>query len=281
MPRPCSRTPRTYEHVEPDSVGNRRKVLVSDQAGKSNILAELERLGVRVSGSDPRVMRLLDEVKERESLGYAYEAADASFVLLARRILGEVPHYFDVERFRVNVERRYNSEGQRITVSEAVVKVTIDGASLMSVAEGTGPVHALDLALRKDLGKYQRYISDLELLDYRVRIFQGGSDAVTRVLIECGDGAGRALVHGGRFGQHHRCVVPGAGRCHQLPAADGRGGVSDPATGARSRSRRDCRDPGPEPTRSACRNGRSSPNRRWAGPRAFRGGSARLAGRRQ
>ena len=182
--------PQTYEHVPPAAIGNRRKVLVSDQAGKSNILAELERLGVAVADNDPRVARLLEEVKERESLGYAYEAADASFVLLARRILGNVPHFFDVERFRVNVERRYNAEGQRTTISEAVVKVTIDGASLMSVAEGTGPVHALDLALRKDLGKYQRYINDLELLDYRVRIFQGGSDAVTRVLIEFGDGEG-------------------------------------------------------------------------------------------
>ena len=182
--------PRTYEHVDPADVGNRRKVLVSDQAGKSNILAELERLGVDVARDDPRVARLLDEVKEREALGYAYEGADASFVLLARRILGQVPHYFDVERFRVNVERRYNSEGRRMTVSEAVVKVTVDGVSLMSVAEGTGPVHALDLALRKDLGKYQRYIGDLQLLDYRVRIFQGGSDAVTRVLIECGDDEG-------------------------------------------------------------------------------------------
>ena len=185
-----SKDPRTYEHVEPEAVGNRRKVLVSDQAGKSNILAELERLGVAVARDDPRVARLLDEVKEREALGYAYEGADASFVLLARRILGEVPQFFDVERFRVNVERRYNSEGRRITVSEAIVKVTVDGQSLMSVAEGTGPVHALDLALRKDLGKYQRYINDLALLDYRVRIFQGGSDAVTRVLIECGDGEG-------------------------------------------------------------------------------------------
>ena len=179
--------PRTYEHIDPEAVGNRRKLLVSDQAGKSNLLAELERLGVAVRKDDPRVARLLDEVKVRESLGYAYEGADASFVLLARRILGEVPQFFDVERYRVNVERRYNAEGRRITVSEAIVKVTVDGESLMSVAEGTGPVHALDLALRKDLGKYQRHIQDLELLDYRVRIFQGGSDAVTRVLIECGD----------------------------------------------------------------------------------------------
>ncbi len=163
---------------------------MSDQAGRSNILAELERLGLPVDRDDPRVLRLLDEVKEKEALGYAYEGADASFLLLARRVLGEVPHFFDVERFSVNVERRFNAAGEHVTVSEAIVKVTIDGESLISAAEGNGPVHALDLAFRKDLGKYQHHIADLQLLDYRVRIFQGGSDAVTRVLVECGDGAG-------------------------------------------------------------------------------------------
>ena len=181
---------RTYEHISPETVGNTRKVLVSEQAGRSNVIAELARLGVAVRRDDPRIDRLLDEVKDREALGYAYEGADASFVLLARRVLGEVPQFFDVERFSVNTERRYNAAGERVTVSEAIVKVTVDGESLISAAEGNGPVNALDLALRKDLGKYQRFIADLELLDYRVRIFQGGSDAVTRVLIECGDGTG-------------------------------------------------------------------------------------------
>ncbi len=179
--------PRTYEHVTPESVGNARRVLVSDQAGRSNILSELERLGVAVAKNDPRVGRLLDEVKEKESLGYAYEGADASFELLARRILGEVPNYFDVERFSVSVERRHNAEGQLVSMSEAVVKLVVDDQPFISVAEGNGPVNALDLALRKDLGKYQRFIEDLELIDYRVRVFQGGTDAVTRVLIEFGD----------------------------------------------------------------------------------------------
>ena len=182
--------PRTYEHVTPDSVGNRRKVLVSDQAGKSNILAELDRLGVQVAKDDPRVSRVLEEVKEKEALGYAYEGADASFELLARRMLGQVPEFFDVERFRVVMERRHNAEGDLVSVAEAVVKVIIDGQTLISVAEGNGPVNALDLALRSDLGKYQRYIADLELLDYRVRVFNGGTDAVTRVLIEFGDQEG-------------------------------------------------------------------------------------------
>ncbi|WOJ89149.1 citramalate synthase [Methylocapsa polymorpha] len=184
--------PRTYEHVAPESVGNKRRLLVSDQAGKSNILSELERIGVRLDKDDRRVAHLLDEVKQKEALGYAYEGADASFELLARRALGEAPNYFEVERFRVNVERRHNAQGDLVTVSEATVKVCVDGETLISAAEGEGPVNALDLALRKDLGKYQCFIEDLELVDYRVRVFQGGTDAVTRVLIEFRDVTGES-----------------------------------------------------------------------------------------
>ncbi|VTZ27780.1 (R)-citramalate synthase [Methylocella tundrae] len=182
--------PKTYEHVSPEAVGNKRRLLVSDQAGKSNILAELERIGVKLEKNDARVGRLLDEVKQKEALGYAYEGADASFELLARRVLGEVPDFFDVERFRVDVERRHNAQGDLVTVSEAVVKVRIDGETSISAAEGEGPVNALDLALRKDLGKYQPFIEDLNLVDYRVRVFQGGTDAVTRVLVEFTDSSG-------------------------------------------------------------------------------------------
>lgn len=182
--------PRTYEHVPPESVGNARKVLVSDQAGKSNVLSELERLGVKIAKDDPRIGRLLEEVKDREALGYAYEAADASFELLARRMLGQAPEYFEVERFSVNVERRHNALGQLVSVSEAIVKVRVGDEIHISAAEGNGPVNALDQALRKDLGKYQTHIADLELVDYRVRVFQGGTDAVTRVLIEFSDASG-------------------------------------------------------------------------------------------
>jgi 2-isopropylmalate synthase len=182
--------PNTYEHVVPEAVGNRRKLLVSDQSGRSNVIAELERLGVKVDKDDPRIGRLLEEVKEREAAGYAYEAADASFALLARRILGKVPDYFDVERFKVIVERRYNARGEITTVAEATVKVRVHGESIISAAEGNGPVNALDLALRKDLGRYQKYISGLELTDYRVRILDGGTGAVTRVLIESRDETG-------------------------------------------------------------------------------------------
>ena len=182
--------PATYEHVAPETIGNRRKVLVSEQAGKSNVLAELERVGIKVDKDDPRIGRLLEVVKEREAIGYAYEAADASFDLLARRILGKVPSYFDVEKFDVNIEQRDNAVGQRVTVSLAVVKVKVDGETLISAAEGIGPVNALDLALRKDLGKYQGYIKGLQLTDYRVRILNGGTEAVTRVLIESQDETG-------------------------------------------------------------------------------------------
>jgi 2-isopropylmalate synthase len=182
--------PATYEHVAPETIGNRRKVLVSEQAGKSNVLAELERVGIKVDKDDPRIGRLLEIVKEREAIGYAYEAADASFELLARRTLGRVPNYFDVTQFDVNVEQRNNAKGERVTVTMAVVKVKVGDDNMISAAEGNGPVNALDLALRKDLGKYQKYIAGLNLTDYRVRILNGGTGAVTRVLIESEDEAG-------------------------------------------------------------------------------------------
>ncbi len=182
--------PATYEHVAPETIGNRRKVLVSEQAGRSNVLAELERVGIKADRDDPRIGRLLEIVKEREAIGYAYEAADASFELLARRTLGKVPNYFDVTQFDVNVEQRNNARGQRVTVTMAVVKVKVGDDNMISAAEGNGPVNALDLALRKDLGKYQKYIAGLKLTDYRVRILNAGTEAVTRVLIESEDEAG-------------------------------------------------------------------------------------------
>lgn len=185
-----AKEPATYEHTAPEAIGNKRKVLVSEQAGKSNVLAELERIGIKADKDDPRIGRLLEIVKERETIGYAYEAADASFELLARRTLGKVPNYFDVTQFDVNVEQRNNAKGERITVTMAVVKVKIGDDNMISAAEGNGPVNALDVALRKDLGKYQKYIEGLTLTDYRVRILNGGTEAVTRVLIESEDEAG-------------------------------------------------------------------------------------------
>jgi 2-isopropylmalate synthase len=177
--------PATYEHVPPETVGNRRQLLVSDQAGKSNLLAELQRIGLSVAKGDSRLDALLRDVKERESRGYAYDGADASFELLARRALGTVPKYFDVLSFRVIVEER-----DKEMVSEAVVKVKVDDQVYLNAGEGNGPVNALDVALRKDLGKYQGNIEDMELVDFKVRILNGGTGATTRVLIESRDGRG-------------------------------------------------------------------------------------------
>jgi 2-isopropylmalate synthase len=180
-----AKEPETYEHVPPESVGNMRRILVSDQAGKSNLIAELKRIKLDVAKDDTRLDLLLREVKERENQGYAYDGADASFELLARRTLGTVPHYFDVLSFDVNVGQR---DGKMY--SEAHVKVQVDGETLTSTGEGNGPVSALDIALRKDLGKYQRYIEGMDLVDYKVRILNGGTSATTRVLIESRDDKG-------------------------------------------------------------------------------------------
>lgn len=182
--------PSTYEHVDPESVGNARKILVSDQAGRSNLLVRLREAGIEMASDDPRVGRLLEEVKQREFQGYSFDGADASFEVMARRHLGLIKDYFQVSSFRAVAERRINARGQEVVMSEAVVKVTVDGELLMSVAEGEGPVNALDQALRKDLGRYSAYLADLRLVDFKVRILTGGTEAVTRVLVESADGKG-------------------------------------------------------------------------------------------
>ena len=182
--------PRTYEHVPPETVGNARHILVSDQAGRSNLLARLAEVGIDLDAKDARISRLLEDVKQREFLGYAYDGAEASFELLARRALGQVPDYFEVESFRVMVERRHNALGELVTVSEAVVRLKVDGETFTQRRQGNGPVNALDVALRKDLGKYSSFLSDLRLVDYKVRILTSGTEAVTRVMVESADGKG-------------------------------------------------------------------------------------------
>ena len=130
-------------------------------------------------------------MKAREAEGYSYDGAEASFELLALRALKQVPEYFEVVSFRVIVERRYNAVGELITTSDATVKTIVDGETIISVGEGNGPVNALDHALRKDLGKYSAFLSDLELVDYKVRILTQGTGAITRVTIESVDASGR------------------------------------------------------------------------------------------
>jgi len=183
--------PRTYEHIDPETVGNARHIVVSDQAGRSNIIARCAEIGIELTSDHPKIDQILEEVKDREFQGYSYDAAEASFEIIVRRILGDLPTYFMVESFRVLSERRYNARGELITVSEATVKVNVDGERLISVGEGEGPVGALDAALRKDLGKYSKYIQDLRLVDYKVRILnQAGTESTTRVLVESADGKG-------------------------------------------------------------------------------------------
>jgi 2-isopropylmalate synthase len=183
--------PHTYEHVPPESVGNKRKILVSNQSGRANIIERLREVGMDIAPDNPKIGRLLDEVKEAEAVGLSYDGAEASFELMVRRVLGTQPKYFKTESYRVMVERRHNARGELVTTAEATVKINVDGTLLMSVGEGNGPVNALDEALRKDLGKYSSYIEDLQLVDYKVRILNtDGTEAITRVLVESRDSKG-------------------------------------------------------------------------------------------
>ncbi len=184
--------PRCYEHIAPELVGNRRHIVVSDQAGRSSILARLRDLGIDVPADDPKLVDLLGTVKERALDGYAYDGAEASFELLARRVLGEVPEYFRLTSFRVIDERRWNAKGELITLSEATIKLEMNGAPYMAVAEGNGPVNALDAGLRKVLIPLYPELEDLRLVDYKVRILTptDGTRAITRVMIESADGQG-------------------------------------------------------------------------------------------
>ena len=185
--------PRCYEHVPPESVGNRRNIVVSDQAGRANILSRFAEIGLEVDPEDPKVVDLVDLVKSREHEGYAYDGGEASFELLARRTLGTVPQYFKLNSFRVMDERRTNANGALITLSEATVKVDVNGEEFMTVAEGVGPVNALDFALKKALLPFYAELEDMRLVDYKVRILtpESGTAAVTRVMIESADRAGR------------------------------------------------------------------------------------------
>jgi 2-isopropylmalate synthase len=185
--------PRCYEHIVPEAVGNVRNIVVSDQSGRSNILARLREIGLDVDPGDPNVSKLVDTIKDREFSGYAYDGAEASFELLARRALGEVPEYFRLTSFRVIDERRWNAKGELITLSEATVKVDVSAQHFMTVSEGNGPVNALDAALREALIPLYPLLQDLKLVDYKVRILTPGegTGAMTRVMIESADGEGR------------------------------------------------------------------------------------------
>jgi 2-isopropylmalate synthase len=187
-----AKDPRCYEHIEPERVGNRRHIVVSNQSGRANILARLREAGVAVAPDHPHIPALLEEVKRRELLGYTYDGAEASFELLARSALEGVPEYFRLRSFRVLDERRWDARGELVTLSEATVKAEVAGRVLMTVAEGNGPVNALDSALRKGLVPLYPQLGELKLVDYKVRILDSyaGTGATTRVIIESADGQG-------------------------------------------------------------------------------------------
>ena len=190
--------PSTYEHIDPGLVGNTRIIPMSNQAGQSNLRRRLAEAGIEVAPGDSALARILDEIKQREDRGYTYDSAQASFELLARRELGQLPAFFEVKRYKVTVERRKNKYDKMVSLSEAVVVVKVDGEKKLSVSESMdacgndrGPVNALAKALAKDLGPYQAAIDDMRLVDFKVRITQGGTEAVTRVIIDSEDGQGR------------------------------------------------------------------------------------------
>jgi 2-isopropylmalate synthase len=190
--------PSTYEHVDPETVGNARIIPMSNQAGQSNLRRRLAEAGIAAEDGDPALARLLETIKTREEAGYTYDSAQASFEILAREELGQMPQFFEVKRYKVTVERRKNKHDRTVSLSEAVVVVKVDGEKKLSVSESMdeqgcdrGPVNALARALAKDLGRYQEPIADMHLVDFKVRITQGGTGAVTRVIIDSEDTKGR------------------------------------------------------------------------------------------
>jgi len=190
--------PSTYEHIDPAVVGNARIIPMSNQAGQSNLRRRLTEAGLSVEKGDPALSRILDRIKIREDEGYSYDTAQGSFELLARDELGQLPEFFEVKRYKVTVERRKNKYNRMISLSEAVVVVKVDGEKRLSVSESVdetgsdrGPVNALAKALIKDLGRYSKVLADMHLVDFKVRITQGGTEAVTRVIIDSEDGKGR------------------------------------------------------------------------------------------
>ena len=177
---------RSYEHIDPALVGNSRLILVSDKAGRANIVNRLHQMGIEVADDDDHIGELVKAVKEREALGYAYEDASASFELMARERLGQLPRYYELQSYRALNEYRLDAKGSAFDVAEATVKLVVKGEQVMSVAEGNGPVNALDAALRKALTPYYPQLATMHLNDYKVRILtpSEATAALTRVMIE-------------------------------------------------------------------------------------------------
>lgn len=181
------KTPKSFEHIEPQQVGNDRRVLVSELSGASNVLMKASEMGFDVDKNSPEVRGILKELERLESAGYQFEGAEASFHMLIQKVLNQHKPFFDLEGFRVIVEKRRHGEN---CISEATVRVSVDGESELTVGEGDGPVDALNEALRKALARFHPELADVVLQDYQVRILdpEEATAAKTRVLIESGDG---------------------------------------------------------------------------------------------
>ena len=181
------KNPSTYEHINPELVGNSRNVIISDQAGKSNLLNQLKKMSINLD--DDQVSKLLSIIKQKEYEGFSYDTALASFEILVRRELGEIEDYFSLQKFRVTDERRWNAKGQLITESEATINVHVNDEERMTVGIGNGPVNAIDSALRKALISFYPSLANIKLTDYKVMILspEKGTGAITRVLIESSD----------------------------------------------------------------------------------------------
>ncbi|MFL2661510.1 MAG: citramalate synthase [Alphaproteobacteria bacterium] len=178
--------PRCYEHINPGEVGNERVLVVSNQSGKSNIINKLKKLKIKIDNKDKRVSSFLETIKQQEFLGYAYDGAEASFELLAKRKFSKFKEFYSLESFKVSDEKRKNIKDQFVPFSEARVKIFVGKKEFFSAAEGNGPIHALDLALRNALSKFFPRIKKLNLVDYKVRILtpKDGTKALVRVRIE-------------------------------------------------------------------------------------------------
>lgn len=182
------RNPLTYEHIQPDRIGNTRRIVISDQSGLSNVLAKARNFGIDLNKQDPTCRQILERLKELENEGYQFEAAEASFELLMREALGDRPVFFELKGFHVHCEKL-----QGATDALATVKVTVNGKDILEAAEGNGPVSALDAALRKALVNFYPVLAQFQLADYKVRILDGGAgtSAKTRVLVESSNGSKR------------------------------------------------------------------------------------------
>jgi 2-isopropylmalate synthase len=184
------KNPLTYEHVRPEDVGNRQRILVSDYSGKASILHKAAQFGIDLKSKDAKTVAILAHLKELENRGFQYEGAEASFELLMNRVLGVQPKFFELKGARVIIEKRREREEP---ISEVTVKLAVDGKTEHTVAEGNGPVNALDSALRKALNRFYPTLREMELIDYKVRVLtaEKGTAAQVRVLIESGDRDGR------------------------------------------------------------------------------------------